>query len=118
MLNSTTKNLAMALVVGSLLAGTMATPSYAYGGGGGGEGPEVRQTCHTANCKHVNKKQIKKVRKAKNKKARKKGRAWAQSHDPATGRRITSIGNGDGTRTVIGTGIGFGPFGIQIWTSP
>ena len=115
-MNTSVKTLAMALVAGSLLAGAAATPSYAFGGGGGeGEAPNFGNPCHTANCKHLKKKNVKKVRKAKKRKGR--SRPWASAYDPETGRRITSIGNGDGTRTVIGTGIGFGPFGIQIWTS-
>ncbi len=101
--------LTLALVAGSLLAGTMATPSFARDGGG----PGIQQNCHTAGCPHV-----KKVKKVRKKKARRKSRPWASSFDRDTGRRITSVGNGDGTRTVIGIGAGFGPFGIQIWTSP
>lgn len=44
---------------------------------------------------------------------RKPGRAWASAYDPATGTRITSMSNGNGTRTVIS----FGPFGIGIGIS-
>jgi hypothetical protein len=44
---------------------------------------------------------------------RKPGRAWASAYDPATGTRVTSIDNGDRTRTVIT----FGPFGIGIGIS-
>lgn len=109
MLKTTTKTLALALIAGSVFAGSMATPSFARDSDAPRPGAHA---CHHANCKHV-----KKVRVKKGRKARKRSRPWAQSYDPATGRRITSIGNGDGTRTVIGTGAGFGPFGIQIWIS-
>lgn len=112
MLNSYANTLAMTLIAGSLLAGTAATPSFARDSGGG---PDIHERCHTANCKHLDKKKVKKIKKAKKRKAR--GRPWASSYDRSTGRRITSVGNGDGTRTVIGTGAGFGPFGIQIWIS-
>lgn len=47
------------------------------------------------------------------KKPRKPGRAWASAYDPATGTRVTSIDNGDRTRTVIS----IGPFGIGIGIS-
>ena len=120
MFASTTKTLALAIVSGGILAATLSTPSLAMGGGGGGgEGPGVRPNCHAVGCPHL-KKKFKKVRKARKKKARRKGRSrpWASSFDPNTGRRITAIGNGDGSRTVIGIGAGFGPLGIQIWTSP
>ncbi|MEX0343735.1 MAG: hypothetical protein AB3N20_02355 [Rhizobiaceae bacterium] len=112
MLNKMTKSIALAVVSGGILAATISTPALARDGGG----PEFRPNCHTAGCPHV-KKKIKKVRKARVKKGRKKSRPWAQSYDRRTGRTITSIGNGDGSRTVIGVGAGFGPFGIQIWTS-
>ena len=115
MFKSTTKTLALALVAGSLLAGIATTPSFARDGGGS-DRPRAH-ACHHANCKHVNR--IKKVAKKKVAKKARKGRgvSWASSYDPDTGRRITAIDNGDRTRTVIGIGAGFGPFGIQIWQS-
>lgn len=109
-----TKSFALALIAGTLLAGTASTANARDGGG-----PERSYGCHSAHCQHVNKAaKMKKVRKAKVKKQRKvrnaRSRPWASSYDPETGRRVTAIGNGDGTRTVIRTGIGVGLFGIQI----
>lgn len=117
MLNSTTKTLALALVTGSLLAGTMAAPSYARDGNGPPR--HVREHNCEVHCPRA--KKLKKDRNVNKKNARKARRArersWASSYDPETGRRITAIDNGDRTRTVIGIGAGFGPFGIQIWQS-
>ena len=50
------------------------------------------------------KKVEKKDRKKNKKVAKKPGRAWASSYDPDTGKRTTSISNGDGTRSVFSIG--------------
>lgn len=55
----------------------------------------------------------KKAAKKAAKKAKPRSRPWASAYDPNTRTRTTSIGNGDGTRTVIT----FGPFGIGIGIS-
>ena len=60
------------------------------------------------------KKAEKKADKKKDKKvAKKPGRSWASAYDRDTGTRTTSIGNGDGTRTVIS----IGPFGLSVGLS-
>ena len=85
MFKSASKTLALAIVTGSLLAGTMASPSFARDGGG--DRPRVH-ACHHANCQHVKKVAKKKVRKAR------KGRnvPWASAYDPATGNAAWGVG--------------------------
>ena len=132
-----TKTLATAIVSGLLLTGAMSASSFAMGcgGGGGGGGESWASSDHahgtritsrsngdgtrTVTTRDRNGQIIKQqvVGKKKGKKAKKvvrrKSRPWASAYDPATGTRITSMGNGDGSRTVIT----FGPFGIGIGIS-
>ncbi len=127
------KTLTTAIVSGILLTGAMGGSSLAMDGGGGhfdwaqsqdrkgttvtsrsnGDGTRT-VTTRDRNGKVLKKKVVgkKKGKKAK-KVVRRKSRPWASAYDPATGTRTTSVGNGDGTRTVIT----FGPFGIGIGIS-
>jgi hypothetical protein len=133
-----TKTLATALVSGLLLTGAMGGQSFANNGGGGGgnsvdmdwasarnpDGTKITSrsngdgtrtvTTRDRNGKIIKQKVVGKKKGKKVKKVvRRKNRPWASAYDPQTRTRTTSIGNGDGSRTVVI----FGPFGIGIGIS-